>query len=77
MRDLSLCDAGSLVVVHGFSSCSLLALECIDSLVVALHLSCPVACGILAPQLGIEPMSFALEEGFLTTGPHGKSITLS
>ena len=50
-------------MVHGFSSCSSLALECMGSLVVALHLGHPVACGILVPQLGIEPVSFALEEG--------------
>ena len=45
------------------------------SLVVArgLRLSCPVACGILVPRPGIEPMSSALEGGFLTTGPPGKS----
>ena len=35
--------------------------------------SCPVACGILVPQPGIEPVSPALEGGFLTTGPPGKS----
>ena len=44
------------------------------SLVVALGLSCPVACGILVPQPGIEPESPALEGGFLTTRPPGKSI---
>ena len=32
-------------------------------------LSCPMACGILAPQPGIEPTSPTLEGGFLTTGP--------
>ena len=43
------------------------------SLVVALGLSCPVACGILVPQPGIEPVSAALEGGFLTTEPPLKS----
>ena len=43
------------------------------SVVVALGLSCPVACGILVPRPGIEPTSPALEGGFLTTGPPGKS----
>ena len=43
------------------------------SLVAAHRLSCPVACGILVPWPGIEPMSPALEGGFLTTGPPGKS----
>ena len=37
-------------------------------------LSCPVACGILVPQPGIEPASPALEGGFFTTGPPGKSL---
>ena len=31
------------------------------------------ACGILAPQTGIEPTPPALEGGVLTTGPPGKS----
>ena len=39
----------------------------------SLGLSCPSACGILIPQPGIEPVSPALEGGFLTTGPSGKS----
>ena len=33
------------------------------------RLSCPVACGILVPQQGVQPMSPALEGRFLTTGP--------
>ena len=32
------------------------------------------ACGILVPQQGIDPPSPALEGGFLTTGPPGKSL---
>ena len=43
------------------------------SVVTACGLSCPVACGILVPRPGIEPASPALEGGFLTTGPPGKS----
>ena len=43
------------------------------SVVVAQGLSCPVAYGILVPRPGIEPVSPALEGGFLTTGPPGKS----
>ena len=35
---------------------------------------CPMACGILVPPPGIEPMSPALQGGFLTTGPLGKSL---
>ena len=34
---------------------------------------CPMACGILGPRPGIEPMSPALQGRFLTTGPPGKS----
>ena len=41
--------------------------------IVAQWLSCPAACGILVPWPGIEPASFAMEGGFLTTGPPGKS----
>ena len=47
------------------------------SLVVACGLSRPAACGILVPQPGIEPASPALEGGFLTTGPLGKSPGLA
>ena len=44
------------------------------SLEVAAHrLNCPVACGILVFPPGIEPASSALEGGFLTAGPPGKS----
>ena len=32
-----------------------------------------MACEVLVPQPGIEPTSFALEGGFLSTGPQGKS----
>ena len=44
------------------------------SLVVVHRLSCPMACGTLVPQPGMEPVSSALEGGFLTTGPPGKSL---
>ena len=33
----------------------------------------PHACGTLVPEPGIEPSRPALEGGFLTTGPPGKS----
>ena len=36
-------------------------------------LSCPMACGILVPRPGIKTASPALESGFFTTGPPGKS----
>ena len=35
---------------------------------------CPAACGILVVWPGIEPVSLALESGFLTTRPSGKSF---
>ena len=37
-------------------------------------LSGPMACGILVPRPGIESASPALEGGFFTTGPPGKSL---
>ena len=43
------------------------------SVVVAHRLRCFVACGILGVRPGIEPVSPALQGGFLTTGPLGKS----
>ena len=78
--DLSLQRAGSSLRhagsrACGLSSCGMWALECAGSVVAACRLSCPVACGILVPRPGIKPMSPALEGGFLTTGPPGKSHT--
>ena len=64
----------SLVVNHGlcrvcvFTDCSTQT-----SLFAVCRFGCPVACGILVPQPGIEPASPALEDRFLTTGPPGKS----
>ena len=43
------------------------------SVVAVLKLSCPAACGILPPWPWIEPASPAMEGGFLSTGPPGKS----
>ena len=51
-----------------------LSLRHASSVVVACGLCCPLACGILVPQPGIEPRSPALEGGFFTTGPPGKSV---
>ena len=64
----------SVVVAHGLSSCGMWASEHVSSVVVAHGLSCPAACGILLPRLGIEPAFPALEGRFLTTGPRGKSL---
>lgn len=38
------------------------------------QLSCLEACRILVPRTGIEPVSSALEDGFLTAGPLGKFL---
>ena len=45
-------------------------------LVAAPRLSCPEACGTLIPLPGTESMSPALQGGFLTIGPPGKSLIL-
>ena len=36
-----------------------------------------MACGMLVPQPGTEPESLALQGGFLTTAPPGKSCLLT
>ena len=36
----------------------------------------PLACGTFIPEPGIKPTSPALEDGFLTTGPPGKSLSV-
>ena len=61
--DLSLWYRDSLVVAHGLSSCGMIV-------------TCPQACEILVPGGGIEPAPSALQGGFLTTRPPGKSPTL-
>ena len=62
------------VAAHGLLfSCGTQAPEHMGSVVAARGLSCPAACGILVPRPGIKPASPALEGGFLTTGPPGKS----
>ena len=43
------------------------------SVVTVPRLSCSAACGILVPRLEIEPLSLALQSGFLPTGPPEKS----
>jgi len=58
----------------GLSCCGTWVLERAGGSIVSVHgLSCPKTCGILVPHPGIEPMSLALEGGFYTTGPPGKS----
>ena len=56
-----------------FSSCSSQAALELSSVVVVYRLSCPLACGILVPWPGIEPVSPAMAGRFLSTGPPGKS----
>ena len=51
----------SFIAVHRLSPCS--------------GRSCSMACDILVPWPGIEPMSPALQGRFSTIGPPGKSIT--
>ena len=41
----------------------------------ALGLSCPTAHEIFFPQPATEPVSSALEDGFLASGPPGKALT--
>ena len=62
------------IMARGFSSCVAWSLECwLSSCSLRVYVnSCPVACGILVLQPGIEPTSPALEGGFLTTRPPGK-----
>ena len=52
---------------------SVQASEHVGSVVAASMLSFFAACGILVPWPGIEPVSPALQGGFLTAGPLGKS----
>ena len=65
----------SLVQVHGLphrsgsSCCGTQVLGCAGSVVAVHGLSCPTVCGILVPQPGTEPVSFALAGRLLTTAP--------
>ena len=69
---------GSFVAVSGLpSSCGAPAPEHVGSVVVVCGLSYPAACGILVPQPGMELVSPALQDQFLTTGPPGKSCKYS
>ena len=60
---------------HGLSNCGawILSLWRTWALVVARRLSCPVACMTLISWPGIEPLSPALEDEFLSIGSPGKS----
>ena len=77
-QDLPLQRTGfSLVAARRPSSCGTWAPECVGSVVAASGPSCPAACGILVPQPGMQPASPALQDGFFTTGPPGKSHILT
>ena len=54
-----------------------LSLWPLGSAVAVNRLSCSIACVILVPKPRIKPTSPALQVGFSTTGPPGKSISLS
>ena len=78
-RDLSLRRVDSLLWRAGFFLGVACGLQSAQAQWLRRWLSCPVATkwdlsGILVPRPGIEPMSPALEGGFLTTGPPGKSL---
>ena len=64
---------GTPVAFFFFFDCARCLLRPELSLVVVRGLGCPLACGILVPQLGVIPMSLASRGGFLATGPPGKS----
>ena len=65
----SLCHSGSFVAAHRFSSCGTGPVVALPS-----AFTCCVACRILVLQPGIQLLSPALQGGFLTTGPPGKSL---
>ena len=62
------------------STCDVQAPELLGSAVVTCGLSCPMAWGLSVPRTGIcsrdQTCVPALEGGFLTTGPPGKSLTI-
>ena len=61
------CHVGFLAVAHGLSRGGAGPVGAVRGL------SCFKVHGILIPLPGIKPLSPALESGFLTTGPPGKS----
>ena len=64
----------TLIKAHGLlSNCGFYVLGHVGSAVEVLGLSC-LACGIFVPWLDIEPMSPALDGGFLTTETPEKSL---
>ena len=69
MLDLLLRSMDSLIVARGLQSA--------QASVVALHgFNYSMACGILVPRPGIEPVYPALQGGILTAGPPGKFLSL-
>ena len=73
MRDLSLWCVDFPVVACGPPSCGTGSHYACACSVVLCGLSCPVACGVSAPQPGIKALSPALQGRFLTTEASAKS----
>ena len=71
---LSILDVLALCGGTRLLRCRARALEWEPSVAVAFGLSCSAACGILVPWAGSKPASPALQVGFSTTGPPGKSL---
>ena len=61
-------------MVHKLPSCGSRASESTGSAAAVLGLGCTMAHGILVPQPGTEPVSPALQDGLLTTGPPEESL---
>ena len=76
LKNIYLFGCISVATRRFLSSCGSQAPERADSVVLTHGLRRPVACGISATWPGIEPKSPALEGGFLTTGPPGKSLVI-
>lgn len=66
--------AASVAVLRLLWSCGTWSSEYMGSVVLAHGLSCPMACGVFALWPGIKLTSSALEGGFLTAVPPGKSF---
>ena len=64
---------GSSAAAHAFSSCGTWDPSAQPPVVAVNRLSFSTECGVLLLRPGIEPTSPALQGGFLTTGPPGKS----
>ena len=66
--------AGSFTAGHRLCSCGTRAAEPVGFSSCGVLAYCSAACGVLVPGPGIKAASPALQGGFLTTGPPGKSL---